>query len=200
MTNFPFQDFEELDFGEEAKPFIKTAVNSIPLDCSPYVAPYVPSTDLISRQAVAFANISNHDKLIDLGCGNGILFKHADCPSIGVELDVELYKYCIKHYPHVEMFNCDMFTVDLINLRVTVSILYLLPAGLKRLREMLSKWLEWDRSFRLVTIFYQIEGWRPAKTLVCDKGEEGYSWIDFRFMGGSDNENIVLYDYDHSSF
>ena len=156
MTNFPFEDLDELDFGKPALPFIKTEVNSTPLDCSLYIAPYVPSTDSISRQAIAFAGLGDNDILIDLGCGDGILFKYANCPSIGVELDLELYKYCIENYPHVKMLNCDLFTVDLVDLRVTVAVLYLLPAGLKRLQTTLKNWLETNRSFRVVTIFYQI--------------------------------------------
>jgi hypothetical protein len=191
LTNFPFGEEKEIDLGIPPVAFIKTQVNSLPLDCGLFVAPYVPTDEQVSKKALELAGLTDNDILIDLGCGDGIIFKNAPCQAIGVELDDVLYKYCVDHYPNVKMLNCDLFIVDLVQLGCTVAILYLLPSGLKKLKPMLQQWLSTNRSFRVVTIYYQIEGFKPVKQLAC-KADGG-------FQGGSVQDKHILYYYDSRS-
>jgi hypothetical protein len=66
----------------------------------------------------------------------------------------------------LELLEKDMFTVDLVGLEATVLILYLLPAGLEKLKSNLSHWLttpSQNGPKRVVTITYSIPDWNPVK-------------------------------------
>ena len=157
--SFPFSDCEDFFHAEleNAVPF--TIVNSRPLEGTSFIAPFVRCPRSIALKALEFGRINSSDVLIDLGCGDGVILnaaKDIGCKMIGVELDPHLYKECIRKYPSIDFLEMDMFKVDLFNLKATALILYLLPLGLKKLREITDPWLEASIMHRLITINYQI--------------------------------------------
>ncbi|KAJ1558745.1 hypothetical protein HK096_005797 [Nowakowskiella sp. JEL0078] len=184
LGELPFADSDfadEIDFKVNPIPF--TLVNNRPLDGTEFVAPYVPCASQTIHAALDFAGISEHDVLVDLGCGDGrILSKSLELSRppksvIGVELDPHLSRYIretvILHLGKGEyegnnheliptnlklsedrskqkkfkLLECDMFSVDLGSetpngLDATVLVLYLLPAGLEKLKPQFREWLE----------------------------------------------------------
>ena len=53
------------------------AVNTMPLDDTAFVAPFVACTDKIARQAVELAGLRATDVVVDLGCGDGQILAEA---------------------------------------------------------------------------------------------------------------------------
>jgi SAM-dependent methyltransferase len=149
---------------------MKTLVNTAPLDGTPFIAPYVPCPLLLLDSAVEFAAINSDDIMVDLGCGDGRLLgasRRRGARVIGIELDPYLFAYTRDAYasdPLVSVLQCDMFTVNLDALNATVLVLYLLPAGLHKLRDMLTGWMERGSERRVVTIDYAIPDWTPTET------------------------------------
>ncbi|KAI9144767.1 hypothetical protein BKA69DRAFT_1122194 [Paraphysoderma sedebokerense] len=176
MDGLPFQSSDALpnDIPDKPNPIPFTIVNSRPLSDTEYIAPYVPCSNHIVQAALDFATVSAEDVLIDLGCGDGrILFAAllrdvAPKQTIGVELDPYLFNHCITQSSKSEYqskqswLNQDMFTVDLISLNCSVSILYLLPQGLDKLKPQLTAWLQNCPKNRVVTINYSIPDWEPV--------------------------------------
>jgi hypothetical protein len=159
-------------------------VNSRPLDAlGPFIAPYVPCHRDVVVKSLSFAEVGPQDILVDLGCGDArILVSALESPvpplrCIGVELDPVLAALVRKDQARwisekeedckLELLEKDMFTVDLVGLDATVLILYLLPAGLEKLKTNLSKWLiaPSQKKKRIVTITYSIPDWKPVEGL-----------------------------------
>lgn len=206
----------------------------MPLDNTPFIAPFVACTNETAKASLIFAQLCSQDDFMDLGCGNGQLLRAAirywlDTTNVlpeadyrkfcitGVELDPCLFDYlcqtlsdpqvfrswldihpsiiltshqlkesgicdsvqidCVFELPkeddHASMqrkeldlsiFKRDMFKVDLTG--ASVLVLYLLPAGLKRLAEAqdLENWLAARKERRIVTIDYAIPGWKITQT------------------------------------
>ncbi|KAJ3313646.1 hypothetical protein HDV04_001656 [Boothiomyces sp. JEL0838] len=180
------------EYEPEIRPAIMTLVNSQPLDNTPFIAPYVQINESVCRKALEFSGIKPTESLLDLGCGDGTILKTAYNESIqrlvGVEFDPLLCKHIRQNYPYIELYEQDMFTVDLELLNVDVMILYLLEQGLGKLKEILKRWLKNER--RIVTVGYFIPGWVPVKTTSV-KVEDG-------FMGGAQQDEQMLYYYDYT--
>lgn len=89
------------DYGNSTVSVARNIVNSQPLDDTPFVAPYVPCTDHIAREALSFAAIVHgKDVLVDLGCGDGRILRIAASSKdaaprlcVGVELDPYLAQH-----------------------------------------------------------------------------------------------------------
>ncbi|KAJ1552148.1 hypothetical protein HK405_012444, partial [Cladochytrium tenue] len=217
----------------------RTLVNSIPLEGSGFVAPFVPCVPEVAAQALRFGCVGPGDVLADFGCGDGRILEAAlalpsGAPSlcIGVELDPHLAAHLRdvvaprfqaaaaaaaaaattvvaegsrKQTPAtLEVYEGDMFELAR-NLhhpwRVSAVVLYLLPAGLERLRPHLEDWLAaeekddddddddekdadddgrlaaagrkvWKRRRRVVAIQYSVPGW------ACERAEQhARGWI-----------------------
>lgn len=151
----------------------RTLVNTMPLDGTKFIAPFVKCTNSLARHAISFAKITPDDVILDLGCGDGQLLwttlrEVSPRKLIGVELDpflferaTELRKGCAAD---VELIHGDMFAFDYDAAGVTVMILYLLPAGLEKLKPKLLSWL--SKGNRVITIRYEIPelkavSWKP---------------------------------------
>ncbi|KAI8838644.1 hypothetical protein BC829DRAFT_404371 [Chytridium lagenaria] len=167
-SDLPFaqDDFEESDFQPALTSAVqRTLVNSIPLDGSGFIAPFVPVSEEVAEAAL---NTSILDQMI-LSCGDGRILERALAfpvpPSrcIGVELDPFLAEHirtdiCPK-YPGdiLQIIEKDMFDVDLESIKATALCLYLLPKGLERLRENHCDSLpKSSPQRRVVTITYSI--------------------------------------------
>ncbi|KAJ3401090.1 hypothetical protein HDV05_000675 [Chytridiales sp. JEL 0842] len=164
----------------------RTLVNSIPLDGSDFIAPFVPCTIEAAYEALVYANVNATDTLVDLGCGDArILTTSLTLPSppatcIGVELDPHLCTHLRKTLPKthpsapIRILESNMFDVDLESLRASVVVLYLLPGGLERLKGLLGVWMRnGDGRRRVVTLGYEVPGWEPKKARRRGEGEVG---------------------------
>lgn len=191
MDGLPFTDSETLPTDDISSPLPPlTLVNSRPLDAlGPFIAPYVPCHRDVVHKSLSFAHVGPTDILVDLGCGDArILVSALESPArplrcIGVELDPVLAALVRKDQARwissegekkgkLELLEKDMFSVDLVELNATVLILYLIPAGLEKLKANLSNWLiassqnggEPNKK-RIVTITYSIPDWEPVEGL-----------------------------------
>ncbi|KAJ8322565.1 hypothetical protein O5D80_008669 [Batrachochytrium dendrobatidis] len=220
--NLPFADSDDLssDIPSPFNPIPYTLVNSRPLTNTPFVAPYVPVSRLVTSSALYFAGIGPTDILVDLGCGDGRILIDALCDSctpdndhiethqiyppaqcIGVELDPYLAAFIRKTNPSLISNNKlviieqDMFTVDLEAIKATVIVMYLLPAGLEKLKPLLSAWLSRSNvdtsqpTRRIVTIAYSIPGWQPTQVKQSNMSSNS-------FMGGAATPIHCLFRYE----
>lgn len=212
-----FQDFEPGNSLELNVDYVE-GVSNLPLDCTESIAPYVPASRLSILAAIQLASLQpfKQDVLCDLGCGNGKILTIArevvggqDLRLIGVELDEKLYEHVASNFPFVKAIQGNMFDVDLVELEVSVLILYLLPAGLAKLRLLLARWFadHADSSAmankRIVTIGYQIAGWTPQKTVFAKQIDDLNQKAKEVFTGGSTSSDstqpIYLYNLDSIS-
>lgn len=194
MDGLPFTSSSDLpsEIPELSNPIPYTVVNNQPLHGN-WIAPYVPCPPEIAQLAIQFSNFNSQDTLVDLGCGDGRILVQAvslipDCRKvIGVELDPYLAEFarksCREQFGQDDVINTekavimemDMFAVDLIALKASVLVLYLLPKGLEKLKDMFTKWFR-DTSIilnkRVVTVNYAIPGWSAIreKTVVKANG------------------------------
>ncbi|KAJ3216879.1 hypothetical protein HK099_005687 [Clydaea vesicula] len=165
---FPFAESNELsnDIEDLKNPIPFTLVNNIPMDGTNFIAPYVAVPESVAIEAIKFANLNNEDCLVDLGCGDGriLYLAHQEVSglkSFGVELDPYLAMFASNK---VKNLNCiiiekNMFEVNLLELKATCLILYLLPLGLEKLKSNLKEWFEKENTSnfkRIVTINYKI--------------------------------------------
>lgn len=150
-----------------------TTVNTRPLDGTAFVAPFVKCPKDVAIEALEFANISNRDTLLDLGCGDGSLLwaaleqeaRKQPQKVIGVELDEHLFRACQNHKykdKDVTLINSDMFQVNVLELNCSVMVLYLLPGGLNKLRAVFTEFLQHNPQNRIVTIQYAVPEWEPT--------------------------------------
>ncbi|KAI8614291.1 hypothetical protein BC830DRAFT_1065641 [Chytriomyces sp. MP71] len=171
----------------------RTLVNSIPMEGTDFIAPFVPCTVEVAREALAFARVGADDEkdevVVDLGCGDGrvleqalLLSSGASNPAtppsrtrirtVGVELDPHLAAHLravvAPRYADglMRIIEANMFEIDLVELGATVLVLYLLPKGLSMLRNQLGKWLHGGDLRRIVTITYSIPVWN------CERAKE----------------------------
>ncbi|RKO91816.1 hypothetical protein BDK51DRAFT_17561 [Blyttiomyces helicus] len=174
----PFSSSEDLprDIPAPKNPIPFTLVNSRPMEGTPFVAPYVPCHVDVATAALRFAHVGVEDVLIDLGCGDArILIAALTTPPsphhcIGIELDPHLASHIRSSHAalisssRLQILEADMFGVDMAELGATVAVVYLLPAGLEKLKPALRAWLEGDAARRrVVTITYSVPGWEPRK-------------------------------------
>ena len=210
-----FQDFEPGNSLRTLNNDYVEGVSNLPLDCTESIAPYVPASRRSILAAVHLASLQpfKQDVLCDLGCGNGKILTIArevvggDLQLIGVELDEKLYHHVASNFPFIKAIQGNMFDVDLVELEVSVLILYLLPAGLAKLRLLLARWFEDSSAMakkRIVTIGYQIAGWTPQKTVFAKQiDDQDQHAVKDVFTGGSTSSDstqpIYLYNMESIS-
>jgi predicted RNA methylase len=192
ISDFPFNISIDDEIRENKT--IQSIVNTLPLENTRFIAPYVPISKSVAKHSIEIANLTLNDTMIDLGCGDGRLLELAlkYCNNvIGVELDPLLIEYMRSNNPKYQIIESDMFSIDLIALNVNVIILYLLPKGLEKLIPNLRKWIKSGDGYRIVTAGYSIPG---IKECNCSK-----VLPDDGFMGGA-NEPQSVYYYNKSCF
>jgi hypothetical protein len=193
MDQLPFYSEDELPQAPERN-YIETIVNSQPMENTPFIAPFVPVNINVALKAIGLAQLQPDDVLVDLGCGDGRILAEArrlhNISVIGIEYDELLVNHVKKVYPWMDIRHQDMFLVDLDEMQATVLILYLLPAGLDKLKMMLEPWLMKGRN-RCITIGYSIPG------LECTKEIQVPS--DGSFMGGKCECTQPIYFYSPGS-
>ena len=186
-----FQDFEPGNSLRTLNNDYVEGVSNLPLDCTESIAPYVPASRRSILAAVHLASLQpfKQDVLCDLGCGNGKIMTIA------------------REVVGIKAIQGNMFDVDLVELEVSVLILYLLPAGLAKLRLLLARWFEDSSAMakkRIVTIGYQIAGWTPQKTVFAKQiDDQDQHAVKDVFTGGSTSSDstqpIYLYNMESIS-
>ncbi|KAJ3294581.1 hypothetical protein HK104_003476 [Borealophlyctis nickersoniae] len=185
------------------------------MDDTPFIAPYVPCHPHVAEAALKFAGVGGGDVLVDLGCGDGrilsLSLSSATPPArcIGIELDPYLASHIRANHSSdissgaLTVLEENMFTISLIDLNATVLVLYLLPAGLDKLKPILNTWLRHagtgNLEKRIVTIVYEIPGWDPVDTMFVDTPSLESSSLSSGAMGGASAGGQWLHRYDARS-
>lgn len=144
------------------------------------LAPFVPSPDSVVDAMLQLASVDKHDRVYDLGSGDGRIVVRASqkyqAEAVGVEIDDDLYRKSTARIVELGLQNrakilhMNMYKV---NLRpATVVTLYLLTSVNERLKPILERDLR--PGARVVTHDFKIPGWEPAKTLDV-MSDTGYS-------------------------
>lgn len=201
MDELPFYD-SEYDAGLTFD-FLHSKEAQLPLECSFFIAPFLPILTQVALRALDMADLTECDILADLGCGNGKLFeivrdyKYNVKSLVGVELDTILYQYVVDRcIDGLLVINEDIFHVDLVKLNISCCILYLLEDGLVKLAvKVLHSWLLHNDLFRVITVGYPISIWTPVKTLSVPLHSPGSE-----FTGGADINSQMLFYYSKKSF
>ncbi|ELP94273.1 hypothetical protein EIN_187400 [Entamoeba invadens IP1] len=151
------------------------------------IVPFVTSTPSTVRGVVKLLNVTQSDKIIDVGCGDGRFVFEAisqvKCEGVGIDICEDLVKQCnleakekgvetLAHF-YVDNFLKEDFSFYGCN---CISF-YLVPKVLKGLKEKLFNYLEEDHSRRAVSCRFPFKGIIPSQ-------------ID---------EELKLYYYDYNS-
>lgn len=146
-------------------------------------APYVPSSQRVSRRMLQLAGVSSGDVVYDLGSGDGRIVimaaKEFGARGVGVEIDSQLVQQSRRNArragvaDRVEFRQGDLFETDLS--KATVVTLYLWPDMNNQLRPKLQR--ELDPGDRVVSHSFNIDKW-PADTTV--------SMPTYNTLGGSE--------------
>ncbi len=134
------------------------------------------------------AQVDSHDKVYDLGSGDGRIVIMAaqqfGAEAVGAEINGELYKQSSARIVELglekraKILHEDMFDI---NLRpATVVTLYLLTVVNERLRPVLEKQLR--AGTRVVSHDFQVPGWKPDKVIevVSGNGVSHKLYLDIR--------------------
>lgn len=135
------------------------------------LAPFVPTPLDVAERMLKEAQVDRHDRVYDLGSGDGRIVIMAaqkfHAQAVGVEIDEELFKQSSARIAelglekHAEILHANMYEV---NLRpATVVTLYLLTSVNERLRPLLEKQLR--SGARVVSHDFQVRGWKPEKVV-----------------------------------
>jgi 16S rRNA A1518/A1519 N6-dimethyltransferase RsmA/KsgA/DIM1 with predicted DNA glycosylase/AP lyase activity len=140
---------------------VKTAVK--------YDVPFVPSSEDSVSKMVKLANITQDDKAIDLGAGDGrlvVALANAGAITVGVEIDKERQKLAnrmiaahgLVHRARVirgSFWQHDLSIYDII-------ALYGLPSIMERLKRKIL--VEARVSVRVISNHFEFPGWIPTRT------------------------------------
>lgn len=134
------------------------------------LAPFVPTPHSVVKKMLELAQVDRHDRIYDLGSGDGRIVIMAaqkfHAEAVGVELDEELFKQSSAQITalglekRANILHANMYEVEL--RPATVVTLYLLTSVNERLRPLLEKQLR--PGARVVSHDFQIPGWKPDKT------------------------------------
>ncbi len=135
------------------------------------IAPYVPSPPEIVEKMLELAQVDSHDRVYDLGSGDGRIVIMAvqkfGAQAVGIELDEKLYEESSKRIAELgleqraKIIHGNMF--DSYIRPATVVTLYLLTSVNERLRPVLEKQLR--PGTRIVSHDFQVPGWKPEKVV-----------------------------------
>jgi len=142
-----------------------------PEDRKDRLAPFVPTPDSVVEGMLELAKVEKHDRVYDLGSGDGRIVilaaqkYHAE--AVGVEIDDDLYAKssariaALGLQDRAKILHMNMYKVDL--KPATVVTLYLLTSVNERLKPILERDLR--SGARVVTHDFKIPGWEPVRTL-----------------------------------
>jgi len=131
--------------------------------------PYVPSPPDIVEKMLELAQVTSHDRVYDLGSGDGriviIAAQKFGARAVGIELDEKLSEEASARIAELglrdraKIIHGDIFKSDFS--LATVVTLYLLTWTNERLRPLLERQLR--PGARIVAHDYQVPGWKPEK-------------------------------------
>ena len=155
-----------------------------PLEKEPEV-PYVPTHERIVAEMLKVANVKKSDVLYDLGSGDGRIVitaaKKFGTRGTGIELLPSLVREARENAQKAgvsqlaKFVEGDIFEANISD--ATVVTLYLLPAVNMRLRPKL---LELRPGTRIVSHNYDMEDWKPEKTIklnLSDGEHTVFYWV-----------------------
>lgn len=145
------------------------------------LAPYNPSGMEVVDIAIKLLDIKDDDILYDLGCGDGRLLitscqlnKLIKC--IGIEYDLDIYNKAIELVNRFEL--TEQITIiqeNVLNINfyhATKIFIYLIPDGIKQLKDKLIDALE--RDVIIVTYVFSIPDIKPSKVIVYKSSTKIY--------------------------
>jgi SAM-dependent methyltransferase len=131
--------------------------------------PYVPSPPDIVEKMLELAEVTSHDRVYDLGSGDGriviIAAQKFGARAVGIELDEKLSEEASAQIAELglqdraKIIHGDIFNSDFS--LATVVTLYLLTWTNERLRPLLERQLR--PGARIVSHDYHVPGWKPEK-------------------------------------
>ena len=136
------------------------------------LVPFVPSTHLTAEKVIELLKLSENDKIIDLGCGDGrIIFKAVEmknCHGVGIDINKELIDECIKKTNEQKLNNKLEFYVDDFSRKdfdfynCNCICFYLVPKILKIIENKIKKYIRANRSRRVVSIRFPFRNLIPT--------------------------------------
>jgi len=146
-----------------------------------FIAPFVPSPNVVVEYMLKLADLKAGEVLFDMGCGDGrtviMAAKIFGARGVGVELREDLSKKALSSIHEsglegrVTIVNDDMFNVNLT--AADVVYLYLTTSANEKIKPKLERDLR--HGARVVSHDYEIVGWRPEKIEnFCENPKLGY--------------------------
>lgn len=142
------------------------------------LAPFVPTPMPVVEEMLKLAEVDKHDRVYDLGSGDGRIVIMAaqkfGAEAVGVELDDKLFQESAARIVELglekraRILHENMYSVSL--RPATVVTLYLLTSVNERLKPILERDLR--PGARVVTHDFRIPGWEPKATreVISDNG------------------------------
>jgi len=135
------------------------------------LAPFVPTPEDVAEEMLKIAKVDRHDRVYDLGSGDGriviLAAQKFRAEAVGVELDQDLVKQSRARLAELglqkraKILHANMYEVSL--RYATVVTLYLLTSVNERLRPILERDLR--PGARVVSHDFQIPGWTAEQTV-----------------------------------
>lgn len=145
------------------------------------LAPYNPSGMEVVDIAIKLLDIQDNDIFYDLGCGDGRLLitscqlnKLIKC--VGIEYDIDIYNKAIELVNKYELaeqitiLHDNVLNIDFDN--ATKLFIYLIPDGIKQLKDKLVNALERDAI--IVTYVFSIPDIQPNQVIVYKSSTKIY--------------------------
>jgi len=145
------------------------------------LAPYNPSGMEVVDIAIKLLDIQDNDIFYDLGCGDGRLLitscqlnKLIKC--VGIEYDIDIYNKAIELVNKYELaeqitiLHDNVLNIDFDN--ATKLFIYLIPDGIKQLKDKLVNALE--RDVIIVTYVFSIPDIQPNQVIVYKSSTKIY--------------------------
>jgi tRNA G46 methylase TrmB len=145
------------------------------------LAPYNPSGMEVVDIAIKLLDIQDNDIFYDLGCGDGRLLitscqlnKLIKC--VGIEYDIDIYNKAIELVNRYEL--AEQITIlhdNVLNVNfdnATKLFIYLVPDGIKQLKDKLVDALE--RDVIIVTYVFSIPDIQPSQVMVYKSSTKIY--------------------------
>jgi SAM-dependent methyltransferase len=135
------------------------------------LAPFIPTPMVVVEEMLKLAEVDQHDRVYDLGSGDGRIVIMAaqkyGAEAVGVELDDNLFKDSSARIVELglekraQILHENMYKVSL--RPATVVTLYLLTSVNERLKPILERDLR--PGARVVTHDFKVPGWEPKKSI-----------------------------------
>lgn len=160
---------------------------SVPAGATPQIGQvskdsvWVPTPERLIRRMLQMADLTERDKLVDLGSGDGRIpihaAKHFGARAIGVELEENLIRVSNDAaraagvagratFVRQDLFEADLSQVDVVSL-------YISPGVMTRLKPRL---LALKPGTRVVSHQFTLGDWEPDETIVVE-GRTGLLWL-----------------------